>query len=262
MPARRAHGPLLPAALALLLALLPRALAQAPAKPPPPPRACPLETWSCIAGCIEGKCLERCMAPCAGAMKGLRSCLRKAQCAASDTACWRKACPEACGRVFASVKGAPGAEAPGQCAPQPGAAFALPEEWTGQWELTGAGFVRQSKGTDDQSIRSDYGLLMRIAAPGCFEMETRLGGPTLGSGNALTMRIWGQVVMLDKDEWEARALGGSLEGVLCGEPRDVALPDWSGRNVTRLRCEVEGGVLLLTPQRWDKRQFSFERKGP
>jgi hypothetical protein len=159
------------------------------------------------------------------------------------------------------VRGEPGAEAPSQCAPAPGAAFVLPDEWKGRWEMTGASYVRQSKGNDDQFIRSDYGLRLRLTAPGCFELETRLGGATLGSGNALTLRIWGQVVMLGKDTWEARAQGGSLKGVLCGEPRDVALPGWEGRSINRMRCELDHGVLLVSPERSDQRQFSFERKG-
>jgi hypothetical protein len=250
-----------PALLALVLAL---AVAPAsPAQPPPAPKqpaACELEMWSCIAGCIDGKCLERCAAPCKGALTGLRTCLRKARCAPGDSACWRSACPEACGRVFAAVeRGAPGGSPPAHCTPRAPSAESLPEDWVGRWELSAASFVRTSHERDDQFVRADYGLRLRIVAPGCFELETRLGAPTLGEGNSLTLRIWGDVVVHSEQEWEARATGGALTGELCGKVHDVALPNEVGRSIARVSCTVDQGDLVLSRIGASERHLFFDR---
>lgn len=252
-----------PALLAVVLALAvaPASPAQPPAAPQPP-SPCALEMWSCIARCIDGKCLERCAAPCKGALTGLRKCLRQARCAPDDSACWRSACPEACGRVFSSLEdGAPGGSPPAHCSPRAASAERLPEEWVGRWELTAASFVRQTHERDDQFVRADYGLRLRIVAPGCFEMETRLGAPTLGEGNALTLRVWGDVVVHSEQEWEARATGGTLTGVLCGQAHDVVLPDADGRSIARVRCSVDQGDLVLSRLGASERHLFFERVG-
>ena len=242
-------------ALVLLLALLgaPSARAQ------PPFGACAVSTWTCIAACIDRTCAQRCAAPCASAIAGLRRCLKAARCAAGDGACQRKACPQQCEGVFGALGPAAPAAPAGPCVPPLRSDHELPSDWVGQWELAGAGFVRDAPEEEQQSVRADYGLRLHLSAPGCFEMETRLKEATLGEGNSLTLRVWGQVVMVGEQEWLARAAGGSLSGEACGQPRTQPLPGLAGRTVTQVSCRLDHGSLSLMPVHLQARELLFER---
>ncbi|HZI10763.1 MAG TPA: hypothetical protein VE153_10275 [Myxococcus sp.] len=226
---------------------------------------CGATNWVCVAECIDAECVDKCLREdCEKALDRLKVCTRKAGCAPDDTECVARACGKTCQRSFEPAPPSPEKERAEPCEGQAGSGAALPKELVGDWTLSAASLPEELDGGPERietQPRSDYARSLHITPSGCFVLRTRLEQATLGQGNELTVRAWGQLEVSGKDRVTLRTQDGQAVGPVCGAERVIPLSKqkvkWRGGT---FKWDVEKDTLTLMLDDASKQTFQFDRE--
>ncbi|WP_323389349.1 hypothetical protein [Myxococcus qinghaiensis] len=237
-----------------------------------PPRTvagvCGSANWVCVAECIEPECVDRCLREgCEQSLDRLKACTLKAGCAPDDTQCSARTCGATCQKAFEPAPPSPEKEMKDPCQGQSSSTKTVPDKLVGEWRLTAASLPEVTDGgftRIEPQPRADYARTLRITSSGCFVLRTALKDATLGQGNGLVVRAWGQVEPLGEHHVKLLAKDGQAVGPVCGAKRVIPL----SRSKVKFkggsyRWDFEEGALTLTLDDATKQTFQFEREeGP
>lgn len=227
---------------------------------------CGATNWACVAECIDAECVDKCLREdCEKALDRLKVCTQKAGCAPDDSECVARACGKTCQRSFEPAPPSPEKERENPCEGQPASGSPPPEKLVGHWTLSAASLPEETDGGPQRievQPRSDYARSLHITPSGCFVLRTRLEQATLGQGNELTVRAWGQVESSGKDRVTLRAQDGQAVGPVCGDTRVIPLAKrkvkFQGSGT--FKWELDKDTLTLMRDDASKQTFQFERE--
>jgi hypothetical protein len=226
---------------------------------------CGATNWVCVAECIDAECVDKCLREdCEKALDRLKVCSQKAGCAPDDSECVERACGKTCQRSFEPAPPSPEKERKDPCEAQAASGSPPPEDLVGEWTLSAASLPEETDGGPERieaQPRSDYARSLRITSTGCFVLRTRLEQATLGQGNELTVRAWGQVEASGKDRLTLRPQDGQAVGPVCGDTRVIPLSKrkvkWRGGT---FKWDLDKDTLTLMRDDASKQTFQFDRE--